>query len=250
MTYWAIQRIIGASAVAAWIAFAALPILYSQFSSVASASSSPYVCQIVVDSLTGGGTSAALAFGLTAASGLIMAVAMMAPASLPAVRFVATNSLKNMRVLSTTLFLSSYLSVWVVFAVVVAAAGAAAATYLPVGAIGIEALPIVLLMAAVWQVTPMKRIAMRACHYGPMLPVTGRRAIAAYVGFGLRYGISCLGSCWLLMLAMYTARESVLFWMLIVSGVIWAERMLPRRPALYRTTGLGLGVFAFAALAI
>jgi predicted metal-binding membrane protein len=177
-----------------------------------------------------------------------MSVAMMVPASLPAARYVAVNTLRGKRAASIALFLGGYIGIWAILAAVASTIRVVGEKQINDGAMPIGPLPIVLSLAAVWQVTPMKRTAIRACHLGPMLPVLGWRAATACVTFGLNYGTRCVGSCWLLMVAMYSVRDWIPVWMIVISAVIWIERTQPRSRSLFRATATGLAGLALASL--
>src|SRR4029077_14721509 len=99
---------------------------------------------------------------------LLMATAMMVPASMPAVSHVGTKSLFWRRRRATVEFLAVFLALWI-------AVGAAVLEPLsgwgPAGsAYGLAA---ALALAALWQLTPLKRKAMLACHRSRPLPPRG-----------------------------------------------------------------------------
>jgi predicted metal-binding membrane protein len=48
---------------------------------------------------------------------------------------------------------------------------------------------------------------------------------------GRRHGGWCLGCCWALMVALFALGVMSLAWMLAVTGLIAAEKLLPRRKA-------------------
>lgn len=188
--------------------------------------------------LSGGPASLAMTLPMLA----LMAVAMMLPPAMPAVRHVAVNSLYWRRRRATVEFLFVFVGIWVAFNLVVLGAlerwgwGASPA-----------AAAIVLALAAAWQLTPLKRRAMLACHRARPLPPRGWRATAGVADFGMRHGGACLGSCWAMMLTTAFVGLPRLAWMAVLTTLITAERLnlKPRRTA--RRVGAILGVAALAA---
>lgn len=187
----------------------------------------------------------ALAAGLP--GWMLMTVAMMGPAALPAVRHTGVNSLRWRRARAMTEFSLAYLAVWFAFGV----AALEAAALVP-GVPGSFALALVLGAAAAWQLTPLKRRSLRDCHRSTPLPPTGWRAEIGALRFGVRNGRACLGSCWCLMLIMAVAPGDGLLWMVTITGIGTTERLLDRpRPATrHAATVLGFAAFTMAAVAL
>lgn len=165
----------------------------------------------------------------------VMTVAMMGPAALPGIRHTARNSLRWRRRRATAEFGLGYLAVWVGYGAVV--------LLLPPVPVGLA-----LLGAAGWQLTPYKRRWMLECHRARPLPPTGARADRAAVGFGLRVGGACLGSCWALMAAMAFGPMSVL-WTAGAAGLVLTERITRHPVRTTRLAAFGLAALAFASLA-
>jgi predicted metal-binding membrane protein len=59
---------------------------------------------------------------------------------------------------------------------------------------------------------------------------------------GTRHGAWCLGCCWALMLALFALGVMSLTWMLVVAGLIAAEKLLPWR----RVATVGVSVLLLA----
>jgi predicted metal-binding membrane protein len=185
-----------------------------------------WVCEIGSNGHGGGGHTGAGA-GLGGGSFLagtpmwvLMATAMMVPASLPAVSHVGTKSLFWRRRRATAEFLAVFLALWIAFGAAVLGPlsgwGPAGSSY---------ALATALALAAVWQLTPLKRRAMLACHRSRPLPPYGWRASAGVADFALHNGSACVVSCWALMLAAAVAGPASLLWMAGMTGVVVAERV-------------------------
>ena len=167
----------------------------------------------------------------------IMVVAMMLPAAIPAVRHVAVKSFRWRRQRAMAEFVAVYVGIWVLFGVVVLtvlARWAPADTgVLVAGA---------LTAAAVWQLTETKRRALVRCHRASPLPPRGRPATIGIARFAARSGAACVTSCWAMMLVMAVATTGELAWMVVLTGVVSAERLTkkPRRATRYGALLLGV----------
>ncbi|HEU4738456.1 MAG TPA: DUF2182 domain-containing protein [Solirubrobacterales bacterium] len=196
-----------------------------------------WVCKLGVDGVAHGGGHG----GVVATAGLgpttllagvpmwlLMAVAMMVPAAAPAVNHVAGKSLYWRRRRAVLEFLLVFVLVWTLFGAVVLGT---LATWGPFGSP--YALVAALALAAFWQLTPLKRAAMRACHRSRPLPPRGWRASAGVADFALHNGAACLASCWAMMLAGTAAGPGGLAWMGAMTGVMTAEKLAvtPQRAA-------------------
>lgn len=132
----------------------------------------------------------------------LMCVAMMLPLALPGARHVAVNSFDWRRWRATAVFASAFVLPWVAFGVLallgVHALQARGVTATDLGTV-------VLLSAAVWQLTSWKRRAVLSCSRTVPLPPFGWRADAACAEFGLRQSLRCMLGCWPLMTLMAVA---------------------------------------------
>lgn len=164
-----------------------------------------------------------------------MTMAMMLPGALPAVRHVAGHSLGWRRRQAVAEWLVVYLGVWALAGVVTLAA-------LGVGhADPDRTLPILLLAAAAWQLTPPKRRALWRCHRTAPLYPRGRRATTAVARFATLNASGCVGSCWLLMAAMaVTPAAGRLPLMAALTALVTTEKLTdrPRRAVRWGAAGL------------
>ena len=180
----------------------------------------------------------------------IMTLAMMGPSFLPAARYVAMNTLQPARTVSAVLV--GYSLLWSGFLAAVMLGDLALQ-----GATGHHGwltqhdtllLVAVLLAAAAWQLTPLKRACLRSCRTGFVLPAKGYRADFGAVSFGFRHGLACVGSCGPMMLSMLVVSSWHLLWMVTLSVLIWLEktRWIGRRLAY--PTAAGFAVLAVLVL--
>lgn len=174
---------------------------------------------------------------------LLMATAMMVPASMPAVTHVGTKSLFWRRRRATVEFLAVFLALWIV---VGAAVLEPLSGWGPAGsAYGLAA---ALALAAVWQLTPLKRKAMLACHRSRPLPPRGWRASAGVADFALHNGSACVASCWAMMLAAALAGPASLLWMGGMTAVMTAEKVAEKPQSASRRVAALLGAAACGVL--
>jgi predicted metal-binding membrane protein len=156
----------------------------------------------------------------------LMAVAMMVPVALPAIRHVSANSLYWRRRRAAGEFLAIFVALWTAFGLLVLT---------PLADWGPAPSPTVfaaaLAAAALWQLTPLKHRALLACHRSRPLPPRGWRASAGVADFALRNGTACLGSCWAMMAAASLAGAGRLWWMAALTVLMSVEKLdeKPRR---------------------
>jgi predicted metal-binding membrane protein len=156
---------------------------------------------------------------------------------------------------ATALFVAGYLIVWT-------AAGLAA--YALVGLVrfidpafldwdgaGRYVTGAVIVLAAVYQVTPHKQVCLAECR-SPVgfLSERWRAGRPGALELGVRHGAWCLGCCWALMAALFAVGLMSLAWMAVIAAFIVAERLLPWPTATRSAVAIalfviGLGV-AFA----
>ncbi len=162
-------------------------------------------------------------FGGAMADWAVMFAAMMLTLQLAQLSYVTMRSFAARRTRAALEYLVGYALVWL-------AAGVASLFVIeslhtaPPGAVSAATL----LLAATWQDTPWKRLALRGCHRAPNLSAFGWRAERDCLAFGLRSGGLCLLSCGPMMLALAVGGHGLTA-MLTVSMVIVAERF-ERRP--------------------
>ncbi|MDQ3935938.1 MAG: DUF2182 domain-containing protein, partial [Actinomycetota bacterium] len=109
----------------------------------------------------------------------------------------------------------------------------------------------VIVAAAAYQLTPLKRACLVKCR-SPMMFLAERWRHGRRGGLelGLRHGAWCLGCCWALMAALFAVGVMSLGWMALIAAFIAAEKLLPwpavaRRSVAVLLLALGIGV-AFA----
>jgi len=104
--------------------------------------------------------------------------------------------------------------------------------------------------AGLYQLTPLKEVCLRHCRSPLHFVLHGWRD-GRYGAFrmGVEHGIYCVGCCWGLMVVLLVLGVMSLFWMAVVAGVIFAEKVIPfggrlTRPLAVLLVGLGIWVAA------
>jgi predicted metal-binding membrane protein len=197
-----------------------------------------------------------LGFWITAWA--VMMAAMMFPSIMPMVlMYVAIQRGKRGRgeavpAGATTLFVSGYLATWTAMGLVaygVIEAGQA----LDIGALGWdEAGPYVaggvIVLAAIYQLTPLKDICLRHCRSPFMFLVQHwRPGRTGAFRMGVTHGAYCVGCCWALMAALIALGVMSVGWMVFIAALIAIEKLLPWKAVANRGIALlllvlGLGV--------
>jgi predicted metal-binding membrane protein len=163
----------------------------------------------------------------------LMMVGMMLPSLAPTVSmhltFIQRQSAYFLTRSSTiACFLVGYLAIWLLFGIPVfllCALGDHCVRSAP--ALGIALGMIIFVGAGVYQFTPLKRQTLTHCHVAVSCP-DGEAflpAIFSYGKAGLLQGISCLQYCGPLMLVMVAVGLMNLVWMLLLTAVIFIEKV-------------------------
>lgn len=185
---------------------------------------------------------------------VVMMAAMMIPSAAPTVALYSRMTRKR-SLLFPLLFVSGYLITWAVAGVGAILVGKVAG-WLAGGALewsraGRILAGLTLLVAAVYQLTPLKDVCLGKCR-SPIGLLLGswRDGGSGALKMGARNGAWCVGCCWALMASLFALGVMSIAWMAFVAGLIAVEKTLPwRRTATYGTAGLLLilGVLLLAA---
>ena len=177
-----------------------------------------------MESMSGGH---ALSLGAFLLAWLAMMTAMMFPAISPVVRLYARAAAAG-RVAPVPAFVAGYIVMWT-------------AVGLP-GYVGWRVLMdpvaegrawagrlagVVLLVAALWQLTPLKSVCLRHCRSPLSFFLRFGRSVTRPVGalrMGARHGLYCLGCCWALMAVLVAMGTMSLGWMAGLAMLILLEK--------------------------
>src|ERR1700693_86133 len=170
-----------------------------------------------------------------AAGWMLMLVAMMSPTLIQPVCHIRLRSFAGRRTRSIALFAVGYAAIWIVLGgmlqVMVLAVKLLQQSYLATAG--------VVLVASVWQCSPIKQRCLNRCHAHTELAAFGAAADFAALRFGMTHGVWCTGTCWALMLFPMLTPGGHVVAMVIMAVLIFSERLeQPGRPS-WRWRGLG-----------
>jgi predicted metal-binding membrane protein len=185
---------------------------------------------------------------------VVMMAAMMFPSVAPTVALYS--KLRHTRALGAPLvFVSGYLLAWT-------AVGLLAYTLARIGGgpfgdvlawdrAGRWVAGATLLVAAVYELTPLKDVCLAKCRT-PLGFLLGswRDGLPGAMQMGARHGAWCVGCCWALMASLFALGVMSIVWMALVAALIAFEKLIPsRRVATYGTAAvlLVLGLLMLAA---
>jgi predicted metal-binding membrane protein len=183
--------------------------------------------------------------GAFAAAWTVMVGAMMLPSAIPMLQvFWAASAGQQRPALARTAMVVPYVAVWLGFAGLALAADAMVhalvATWGWLAARPDLLLGGVLVLAGAFQFTELKKACLTGCR-SPlgMMWEHYRHGIRAAWGLGVRHALLCLGCCWALMLVMFATGTGALAWMLLLTGVMVAEKTTSWGARLVTPTGVG-----------
>jgi predicted metal-binding membrane protein len=185
---------------------------------------------------------------------LVMMAAMMFPSVAPTIALYSTMT-KKRSPLAPLVFAAGYLVTWT-------AAGLAAFGMSELGRrlfgnelawdrAGRWVAGTILVVAAAYELTPLKTVCLRHCR-SPLGFLLGswRDGLPGALQMGAKHGAWCVGCCWALMAALFALGVMSIAWMAFVAALIAAEKTLPwGRLVTYGTAAilLALGVLIVTA---
>jgi predicted metal-binding membrane protein len=180
----------------------------------------------------------------------VMMTAMMLPSALPMIGLYGATQRGEVatapRGVPVAVFTLVYLAAWATSGVPVYLAHTVLMA-LPgrVFAYGVAA---ILLAAGVFQLSPLKHACLRVCR-SPLGFLLGhwRAGLRGSLVLGWSHAMYCLGCCWALMVVLVAAGAMGLAWMLLITAVVAAEKLLPRGEWIARATG---GAFLLLGVAV
>jgi predicted metal-binding membrane protein len=180
----------------------------------------------------------------------VMMAAMMLPSATPMIllhRLGADGRVR--RGFWSAAFVAGYLVVWVSVGIVVwGGAMAAGAIIMPEQRE--VAVAVVLLLAGVYQFTPLKSTCLRACRTpADFLLTHWYRGLSGQLRLGIEHGLYCLGCCWALMALFVGVGAMSLVWAAGIAVVVLIEKVRPEGVAFGRVAGGVLIVAAAIVLA-
>lgn len=219
----------------------------------------------MVDDMSGGATDMglgdmgmgamgddALSLGAFVVAWAAMMTAMMFPAITPVVRLYGRAAAMG-RVAPLPFFVAGYLVVWTAMGFPAYAAWRALMD--PIA----EAEPWagrlaggVLLLAAIWQLTPLKSVCLRHCRSPMSVFLRAGASVTRPAGalrLGSTHGLFCLGCCWALMAVLVSVGTMNLAWMAALALLILVEKNAPAGETVARFAALAFVALGVALLA-
>ena len=195
--------------------------------------------------------------GFYVSAWVVMMVAMMLPSAAPMV--LVYNKIQRSRRersgghrgVATAVFIAGYLLSWTTF-------GLAAYVLLKLMRfLSIDTLSwdnggrflagAVIIVAAVYQQTPLKDVCLSKCR-DPLAFVLAqwRFGVSGALRMGVEHGAYCVGCCWALMTALFAVGVMSVGWMVFVAALIATEKLLPWKRVASRAIALPLLVLGLA----
>lgn len=180
-----------------------------------------------------------------------MMVAMMFPAAAPMV--LMYGRMRRADAVSVWLFTGAYIVLWFAFGVAAYLVSAGVETAAERsdwvasnwGRLGGG----FILLAGVYQLTPLKEICLRQCRTPLSFVMTRwRDGRGGAVRMGLTHGLYCMGCCWLLFIILIPLGVMNVAAMVAVAAVVFAEKVLPHRRVVGAVTAVVLVAIGLAVI--
>jgi predicted metal-binding membrane protein len=190
---------------------------------------------------------------------VVMMVAMMFPTAAPMIlTFHKVQASKRQRgevFVATWVFVAGYMLVWTVsggaayVGALVAEAAATRATLSPATAARVGGA--VLIVAGLYQLTPLKDLCLSKCRTPITFIMTSwRDGVGGALRMGLLHGGYCLGCCWLLFVILFPLGMMNIAAMAAITLVVFAEKALPRGRPVARVAAAALMAYGAVVLAV
>jgi len=166
---------------------------------------------------------------------LLMAIAMMMPLNLQPLMHISISSFSDRRWRSYALFLSGYLAIWLAAGWATKLLELVLGRYVPAVPLQIG---LIAITAFLWQASPLKQRCLNQCHSHRALAAFGPAADVDALRFGLEHGLSCVGSCWALMLLADSVSQWHMTGMVLVALLMYCERMDPPMSPAWKLRGI------------
>jgi predicted metal-binding membrane protein len=174
----------------------------------------------------------------------IMMVAMMMPSATPMLSMYerVASTRENPRAHQVWVFAAGYVAVWTGFSLVATALQFALQESAIISE-DLRATPIaagiILVVAGIYQLTPVKNICLTRCRTPVgFLMLNWRDGSAGAFSMGLKHGALCMGCCWMLMALLFVAGVMNLAWVAAISALVLIEKAAPRGGTLAAVAGI------------
>jgi predicted metal-binding membrane protein len=190
---------------------------------------------------------------------VVMMVAMMFPTAAPMIlTFHKVQASKRQRgevFVATWVFVAGYMLVWTAsggaayVGALAAEAAATRATLSPATAARVGGA--VLIVAGLYQLTPLKDLCLSKCRTPITFIMTSwRDGVGGALRMGLLHGGYCLGCCWLVFVILFPLGMMNIAAMAAITLVVFAEKALPRGRPVARVAAAALMAYGAVVLAV
>lgn len=185
----------------------------------------------------------------------VMMAAMMLPSAAPMILLYGTVSARlrssSERVIPPWVFGGVYAAVWLAAGVPVYLANLGVETFgrssLAFRANSPYLIAAVLAAAGAYQFSPLKRSCLRVCESPLFFLMRGwRSGYASTLRLAFAHAAYCLGCCWALMVILVAAGAMSLSWVVVLTVLVFAEKILPSGERTARAAGIVLLVLSTA----
>jgi len=199
--------------------------------------------------LKGGEMTMAADFGLVLAMWWVMMAAMMLPSAAPAILLYARvqrHRSDKFKIAPPWLFLLGYLTAWLGFSLIAAAAQLALVGSGWIGAMDLRAsapalIGGALIAAGAYQLSPWKDACLSSCRSpAQFLARHWRPGPSGAIRLGLLHGAICVGCCWLLMILLFVGGVMNLVWVALLASLVALEKLASRGPLVARWVGVAM----------
>ena len=186
-----------------------------------------------------------------------MMVAMMIPSAAPMIltfALVQRNRRESERpFVPTGIFLLGYLLVWTAFSALAAIAQWMLHARALLSPMMVNTSPllggIILIVAGIYQWTPLKNACLTHCRSPLSFLMTGwREGKSGALAMGLKHGAYCTGCCWFLMSLLFVAGVMNLWWIGLIAVFVLAEKIVPRGLFIGKVAGVLLAAWGVGLL--
>jgi predicted metal-binding membrane protein len=173
----------------------------------------------------------------------VMMAAMMLPAATPMVSVFGTLNQRRGEAARTIAFVAGYVALWAAFGAAATAAQWALQAWGLLSPMIVSMSPALsgalLVIAGVFQFTPLKRGCLRACR-SPLgfLLTDWRDGLWGAARMGVRHGLYCLGCCWALMALLFVGGAMNLMWIAALTLLVAMEKLAPKGDLLAKALGV------------
>ena len=183
----------------------------------------------------------------------VMMAAMMVPTASPLILLFATVNRRRLEqqqpYVSTGIFVSGYVLIWIAFAAVATGGNWALHTHALLSSMMGESTSsylggALLISAGLFQWSPLKYACLSRCR-SPMgfLMTEWKEGKRGALQMGLKHGLFCVGCCWVLMGLLFILGVMNLVWIAVLAGFVLLEKIVPQGPWVIRLSGTGMVVW-------